>query len=161
MGRHPAHYQDLGIPYIFKQLRQATAPVGELRGPLVEGTRILGGWPKRPGSVLTTCTSRHCEVRGVCGRVADSGLPVPADGPAVAGETGRASHQEGQFVAVDMTTRWKVRSTGNERVFLTARASFGYTRWWWTSAHCLVIAADAPVVLTAPTRCSSLRQLTA
>jgi 2-dehydro-3-deoxyphosphooctonate aldolase (KDO 8-P synthase) len=111
---------DLGIPYIFKASydKANRTSVESFRGPgLVEGTRILGRLAKDTGLPVLTDVHEpgHCEVAAEFVDV----LQIPAflcrqtDLLVAAGKTGRA---------VD-----KVRSTGNERVFLTERgASFGY-----------------------------------
>ncbi len=128
---------DLGIPYIFKASydKANRTSVKSFRGPgLLEGTRILGRLAKDTG--LPVLTDVHdpaqCEVAAEAVDV----LQIPAflcrqtDLLVAAGKTGRAINiKKGQFVAPwDMTHPVeKVRSTGNERVFLTERgASFGY-----------------------------------
>ncbi len=128
---------DLGIPYIFKASydKANRTSVKSFRGPgLLEGTRILGRLAKDTG--LPVLTDVHepaqCEVAAEAVDV----LQIPAflcrqtDLLVAAGKTGRAVNiKKGQFVAPwDMTHPVeKVRSTGNERVFLTERgASFGY-----------------------------------
>ncbi len=128
---------DLGIPYIFKASydKANRTSVKSFRGPgLLEGTRILARLAKDTG--LPVLTDVHepsqCEVAAEAVDV----LQIPAflcrqtDLLVAAGKTGRAVNiKKGQFVAPwDMTHPVeKVRSTGNERVFLTERgASFGY-----------------------------------
>ncbi len=128
---------DLGIPYIFKASydKANRTSVKSFRGPgLLEGTRILGRLAKDTG--LPVLTDVHepaqCEVAAEAVDV----LQIPAflcrqtDLLVAAAKTGRAINiKKGQFVAPwDMTYPVdKVRSTGNERVFLTERgASFGY-----------------------------------
>jgi 2-dehydro-3-deoxyphosphooctonate aldolase (KDO 8-P synthase) len=128
---------DLGIPYIFKASydKANRTSVKSFRGPgLVEGIRILGRLAKDTG--LPVLTDVHepgqCEVAAEAVDV----LQIPAflcrqtDLLVSAGKTGRAVNiKKGQFVAPwDMTHPVeKVRSTGNERVFLTERgSSFGY-----------------------------------
>jgi 2-dehydro-3-deoxyphosphooctonate aldolase (KDO 8-P synthase) len=128
---------DLGIPYIFKASydKANRTSVKSFRGPgLVEGIRILGRLAKDTG--LPVLTDVHepgqCEVAAEAVDV----LQIPAflcrqtDLLVAAGKTGRAVNiKKGQFVAPwDMTHPVeKVRSTGNERVFLTERgSSFGY-----------------------------------
>jgi len=128
---------DLGIPYIFKASydKANRTSVKSFRGPgLREGTRILTRLAQDTG--LPVLTDVHepaqCEVAAEAADV----LQIPAflcrktDLLVAAGKTGRAVNiKKGQFVAPwDMQHPVeKVRSTGNERVFLTERgASFGY-----------------------------------
>jgi len=128
---------DLGIPYIFKASydKANRTSVNSFRGPgLIEGTRILGRLAKDTGLPVLTDVHEpgHCAVAAEFVDV----LQIPAflcrqtDLLVAAGKTGRAVNiKKGQFVAPwDMTYPVdKVRSTGNERVFLTERgASFGY-----------------------------------
>jgi 2-dehydro-3-deoxyphosphooctonate aldolase (KDO 8-P synthase) len=128
---------DLGIPYIFKASydKANRTSVKSFRGPgLAEGTRILGLLAKDTGLPVLTDVheSSHCAVVAEAVDV----LQIPAflclqtDLLVAAGKTGRAVNiKKGQFVAPwDMAHPVeKVRSTGNERVFLTERgACFGY-----------------------------------
>ena len=128
---------DLGIPYIFKASydKANRTSVNSFRGPgLAEGTRILGRLAKDTGLPVLTDVHEpaHCEIAAEAADV----LQIPAflcrqtDLLVAAGKTGRAVNiKKGQFVAPwDMEHPVeKVRSTGNERVFLTERgASFGY-----------------------------------
>ncbi len=128
---------DLGVPLIFKASydKANRTSVKSFRGPgLVEGTRILGRLARETGLPVLTDVHEpgHCEVAGEAVDV----LQIPAflcrqtDLLLAAGKTGRAVNvKKGQFVAPwDMEhTVEKVRSTGNERVFLTERgSSFGY-----------------------------------
>lgn len=128
---------DLGVPYIFKASydKANRTSVKSFRGPgLEEGTRILGRLAKDTGLPVLTDVHEpgHCEVAAEAADV----LQIPAflcrqtDLLVAAGKTGRAVNiKKGQFVAPwDMAHPVeKVRSTGNERVFLTERgASFGY-----------------------------------
>jgi 2-dehydro-3-deoxyphosphooctonate aldolase (KDO 8-P synthase) len=128
---------DLGIPYIFKASydKANRTSVKSFRGPgLEEGVRILGRLAKNTGLPVLTDVHEpaHCEIAAEAVDV----LQIPAflcrqtDLLVAAGKTGRAINiKKGQFVAPwDMTHPVeKVRSTGNERVFLTERgASFGY-----------------------------------
>jgi 2-dehydro-3-deoxyphosphooctonate aldolase (KDO 8-P synthase) len=128
---------DLGIPYIFKASydKANRTSVKSFRGPgLAEGTRILGRLAKDTGLPVLTDVHEpaHCEIAAEAADV----LQIPAflcrqtDLLVAAGKTGRAVNiKKGQFVAPwDMAHPVeKVRSTGNERVFLTERgASFGY-----------------------------------
>ncbi len=128
---------DLGVPYIFKASydKANRTSVKSFRGPgLVEGTRILGRIAKDTGLPVLTDVHEpgHCEVAAEAVDV----LQIPAflcrqtELLVAAGKTGRAVNiKKGQFVAPwDMRHGLeKVRSTGNERVFLTERGtSFGY-----------------------------------
>ena len=128
---------DLGVPYIFKASydKANRTSVKSFRGPgLVEGTRILGRLAKDTGLPVLTDVHEpgHCEVAAETVDV----LQIPAflcrqtELLVAAGKTGRAVNiKKGQFVAPwDMRHGLeKVRSTGNERVFLTERGtSFGY-----------------------------------
>ena len=128
---------ELSVPYIFKASydKANRTSVKSYRGPgLLEGTRILSRIARDTG--LPVLTDVHepaqCEVAAEAADV----LQIPAflcrqtDLLVAAGKTGRAVNiKKGQFVAPwDMRYPMeKVRSTGNERVFLTERgASFGY-----------------------------------
>jgi 2-dehydro-3-deoxyphosphooctonate aldolase (KDO 8-P synthase) len=128
---------DLKIPYIFKASfdKANRTSVKSFRGPgLLEGTRILARLAQDTGLPVLTDVHEpmHCEVAAEAVDV----LQIPAflcrqtDLLVAAGKTGRAVNiKKGQFVAPwDMTHPVeKVRSTGNDRVFLTERgASFGY-----------------------------------
>jgi 2-dehydro-3-deoxyphosphooctonate aldolase (KDO 8-P synthase) len=128
---------DLAVPYIFKASydKANRTSVKSYRGPgLLEGTRILGLIARETGLPVLTDVHEpaHCEVVAEAVDV----LQIPAflcrqtDLLVAAGKTGRAVNiKKGQFVAPwDMTYGLeKVRSTGNERVFLTERgSSFGY-----------------------------------
>jgi 2-dehydro-3-deoxyphosphooctonate aldolase (KDO 8-P synthase) len=128
---------DLGIPYIFKASydKANRTSVKSFRGPgLAEGARILGKIARETGLPVLTDVHEpaHCEVAAGAVDI----LQIPAflcrqtDLLIAAGKTGRAVNiKKGQFVAPwDMQYPVeKVRSTGNERVFLTERgASFGY-----------------------------------
>ena len=128
---------DLGLPYIFKASydKANRTSVKSFRGPgLVEGTRILRAVAEATGLPVLTDVHEpsHCEIAAEAVDV----LQIPAflcrqtDLLLAAGKTGRAVNiKKGQFVSPwDMNHPVeKVRSTGNERVFLTERgASFGY-----------------------------------
>ena len=128
---------DLGVPYIFKASydKANRTSVKSFRGPgLVEGTRILARLAKDTGLPVLTDVHEpaHCEIAAEAADV----LQIPAflcrqtDLLVAAGKTGRAVNiKKGQFVAPwDMEHPVeKVRSMGNERVFLTERgSSFGY-----------------------------------
>jgi 2-dehydro-3-deoxyphosphooctonate aldolase (KDO 8-P synthase) len=129
--------------------------VKSFRGPgLVEGTRILGLVAKDTGLPVLTDVHEpgHCEIAAEAVDV----LQIPAflcrqtDLLVAAGKTGRAVNiKKGQFVAPwDMTHPVeKVRSTGNERVFLTERgASFGYNTLVVDYRGLPVMRRMAPVV---------------
>jgi 2-dehydro-3-deoxyphosphooctonate aldolase (KDO 8-P synthase) len=148
---------DLRIGYIFKASydKANRTSVKSFRGPgLVEGTRILGRIAKDTGLPVLTDVHEpsHCEVAAEAVDV----LQIPAflcrqtDLLVAAGKTGRAVNiKKGQFVAPwDMTHPVeKVRSTGNERVFLTERgASFGYNTLVVDFRSLPVMRAMAPVV---------------
>ncbi len=128
---------DVGVPYIFKASydKANRTSVKSFRGPgLKEGTAILGRLARDTGLPVLTDVHEpaHCDVAAESVDV----LQVPAflcrqtDLLVAAGRTGRAVNiKKGQFMAPwDMTYPVeKVRSTGNERVFLTERGvSFGY-----------------------------------
>ena len=148
---------DLGVPYIFKASydKANRTSVKSFRGPgLVEGTRILGSIAKDTGLPVLTDVHEpdHCEVAAQAVDV----LQIPAflcrqtDLLVAAGRTGRAVNiKKGQFVApTDMTHPVeKVRSTGNERVFLTERgASFGYNNLVVDFRSLAIMRKIAPVV---------------
>lgn len=128
---------DLVVPFIFKASydKANRTSVKSYRGPgLLEGTRILGRLARETGLPVLTDVHEpaHCEVAAAAVDV----LQIPAflcrqtDLLVAAGRTGRAINiKKGQFVSPwDMLHPVeKVRSTGNDRVFLTERgASFGY-----------------------------------
>jgi 2-dehydro-3-deoxyphosphooctonate aldolase (KDO 8-P synthase) len=148
---------DLGIPYIFKASydKANRTSVKSFRGPgLEEGVRILGRVAKDTGLPVLTDVHEpaHCEVAAESVDV----LQIPAflcrqtDLLVAAGKTGRAVNiKKGQFVAPwDMSHPVeKVRSTGNERVFLTERgASFGYNTLVVDYRSLPVMRQLAPVV---------------
>ncbi len=148
---------DLGIPYIFKASydKANRTSVKSFRGPgLAEGVRILGRVAKDTGLPVLTDVHEpaHCEVAAESVDV----LQIPAflcrqtDLLVAAGKTGRAVNiKKGQFVAPwDMSHPVeKVRSTGNERVFLTERgASFGYNTLVVDYRSLPVMRRLAPVV---------------
>jgi 2-dehydro-3-deoxyphosphooctonate aldolase (KDO 8-P synthase) len=148
---------DLAIPYIFKASydKANRTSVKSFRGPgLVEGTRILGRLAKDTGLPVLTDVHEpaHCEVAAEAVDV----LQIPAflcrqtDLLVAAGKTGRAINiKKGQFVAPwDMSHPVeKVRSTGNERIFLTERgACFGYNSLVVDYRALPVMRSLAPVV---------------
>ncbi|HEY1903916.1 MAG TPA: 3-deoxy-8-phosphooctulonate synthase [Terracidiphilus sp.] len=148
---------DLGVPYIFKASydKANRTSVKSFRGPgLIEGTKILGRLAKDTGLPVLTDVheSGHCAIAAEAADV----LQVPAflcrqtDLLVAAGKTGRAVNiKKGQFVAPwDMAHPIeKVRSTGNERVFLTERgASFGYNTLVVDYRSLPVMRRMAPVV---------------
>jgi len=151
---------DLGIPYIFKASydKANRTSVKSYRGPgLMEGTRILGRLAKDTG--LPVLTDVH--EPGHCAVVAEAVdvLQIPAflcrqtDLLVAAGQDGpRHQHQEGPIRGpVDMTHPVeKVRSTGNERIFLTERgATFGYNTLVVDYRSLPVMRQLAPVVFDA------------
>ncbi len=128
---------ELKVPLIFKASydKANRTSAASFRGPgLREGTRILRSIAETTGLPVLTDVHEpsHCEVAAEAVDV----LQIPAflcrqtDLLVAAGETGRAVNvKKGQFVAPgDMAHAVeKVRSTGNERVFLTERGTtFGY-----------------------------------
>ena len=148
---------DLDVPYIFKASydKANRTSVKGFRGPgLVEGTRILGRLAKDTGLPVLTDVHEpgHCEIAAEAVDV----LQIPAflcrqtDLLVAAGKTGRAVNiKKGQFVAPwDMTHPVeKVRSTGNERVFLTERgACLGYNTLVVDYRSLPVMRRLAPVV---------------
>ncbi len=148
---------DLGVPFIFKASydKANRTSVKSFRGPgLVEGTRILGRLAKETGLPVLTDVHEpaHCKIAAEAVDV----LQIPAflcrqtDLLVAAGKTGRAVNiKKGQFVAPwDMEHPVeKVRSTGNERVFLTERgASFGYNTLVVDYRSLPVLRRLAPVV---------------
>jgi len=148
---------DVGIPLILKASydKANRTSVKSFRGPgLVEGTRILGRLARETGLPVLTDVHEpgHCEVAAEAVDV----LQIPAflcrqtDLLVAAGKTGRAINiKKGQFVAPwDMTHAVeKVRSTGNERVFLTERGScFGYNNLVVDYRSLLIMKGLAPVV---------------
>jgi len=148
---------DLDVPYIFKASydKANRTSVKSFRGPgLVEGTKMLGRLAKDTGLPVLTDVHEpeHCEVAAEHVDV----LQIPAflcrqtDLLVAAGKTGRAVNiKKGQFVAPwDMKHPVeKVRSTGNERVFLTERgASFGYNTLVVDYRSLPVMREIAPVV---------------
>ncbi len=148
---------DVNIPCIFKASydKANRTSVTSFRGPgLVEGLRILGQIAKDTGLPVLTDVHEpsHCEVAAAAVDV----LQIPAflcrqtDLLVAAGKTGRAINiKKGQFVAPwDMSFPIeKVRSTGNERVFLTERGStFGYNNLVVDFRSLAVMRRLAPVV---------------
>jgi 2-dehydro-3-deoxyphosphooctonate aldolase (KDO 8-P synthase) len=128
---------EMGIPYIYKASfdKANRTSVKSYRGPgLAEGTRILGLIARETGLPVLTDVHEPSQCEAVA-EAADV-LQIPAflcrqtDLLVAAGKTGRAVNvKKGQFVSPwDMRfPAEKVRSTGNERIFLTERgASFGY-----------------------------------
>jgi 2-dehydro-3-deoxyphosphooctonate aldolase (KDO 8-P synthase) len=151
---------DLAIPFIFKASydKANRTSVHSFRGPgLKEGVRILGRIAKDTGLPVLTDVHEpaHCEVAAAAVDV----LQIPAflcrqtDLLVAAGKTGRAVNiKKGQFVApADMSHGVeKVRSTGNERVFLTERgSSFGYNNLVVDFRSLAMMRGLAPVVFDA------------
>jgi 2-dehydro-3-deoxyphosphooctonate aldolase (KDO 8-P synthase) len=148
---------DLGIPYIFKASydKANRTSVHSYRGPgLKQGARILGKLARETGLPVLTDVHEpsHCEVVAEAVDV----LQIPAflcrqtDLLVAAGKTGRAVNiKKGQFVAPwDMTHPVeKIRSTGNQRIFLTERgSSFGYNNLVVDFRSLPTMRAMAPVV---------------
>jgi 2-dehydro-3-deoxyphosphooctonate aldolase (KDO 8-P synthase) len=151
---------DLGIPFIFKASydKANRTSIKSFRGPgLTEGARILGRLARDTGLPVLTDVHEpgHCEIAAEAVDV----LQIPAflcrqtDLLVAAGRTGRAVNiKKGQFVAPgDMSySLEKVRSTGNERVFLTERgSSFGYNTLVVDFRSLAVMRKLAPVVFDA------------
>jgi 2-dehydro-3-deoxyphosphooctonate aldolase (KDO 8-P synthase) len=151
---------DLAIPFIFKASydKANRTSVKSYRGPgLIEGTRILGRIAKDTGLPVLTDVHEpsHCAVAAEAVDV----LQIPAflcrqtDLLLAAGRTGRAVNiKKGQFVAPwDMCHPVeKVRSTSNERVFLTERgACFGYNSLVVDYRSLPILRGLAPVVFDA------------
>jgi 2-dehydro-3-deoxyphosphooctonate aldolase (KDO 8-P synthase) len=148
---------DLGLPYIFKasyDKANRTSAAG-FRGPgLEQGVGILRRIAEATGLPVITDVHQADD----CERVAEAVdvLQIPAflcrqtDLLVAAGKTGRAVNiKKGQFVAPwDMAHPVeKVRSTGNQRVFLTERgASFGYNTLVVDYRSLPVMRRMAPVV---------------
>jgi 2-dehydro-3-deoxyphosphooctonate aldolase (KDO 8-P synthase) len=148
---------DLDIPFIFKASydKANRTSVKSFRGPgLAEGVRILGQLARETGLPVLTDVHEpgHCEIAAEAADV----LQIPAflcrqtDLLVAAGKTGRAVNiKKGQFVAPwDMGHGVeKVRSTGNERVFLTERgSSFGYNNLVVDFRSLAVMRGLGPVV---------------
>ena len=148
---------DLHIPFIFKASydKANRTSVHSFRGPgLVEGTRILGRLARETGLPVLTDVHEpsHCEAVAEAVDV----LQIPAflcrqtDLLVAASKTGRAINiKKGQFVAPwDMAHPVeKVRSTGNDRVFLTERgSSFGYNTLVVDFRSLAIMRRLAPVV---------------
>jgi 2-dehydro-3-deoxyphosphooctonate aldolase (KDO 8-P synthase) len=151
---------DLGIPFIFKASydKANRTSVKSFRGPgLVAGTQILGRLARETGLPVLTDVHEpgHCDIVAEAVDV----LQIPAflcrqtDLLVAAGRTGRAVNiKKGQFIAPwDMQHPVeKVRSTANERVFLTERgASFGYNTLVVDYRSLPVMRRLAPVVFDA------------
>ena len=151
---------DVGIPFLFKASydKANRTSVKSFRGPgLAEGVKILGRLARETGLAVLTDVHEpaHCEIAAEAVDV----LQIPAflcrqtDLLVAAGKTGRAVNiKKGQFVAPwDMNySLEKVRSTGNERVFLTERGtSFGYHNLVVDFRSLAVMGKLAPVVFDA------------
>ncbi len=148
---------ELGVPFIFKASydKANRTSVKSFRGPgLKEGVRILGRLARETGLPVLTDVHEpgHCEMVAEAVDV----LQIPAflcrqtDLLVAAGKTGRAVNiKKGQFVAPwDMEHPVvKVRTTGNERIFVTERgASFGYNNLVVDYRSLQVMRGIAPVV---------------
>ena len=152
---------DLDVPFIFKASydKANRTSVKSFRGPgLVEGTRILGRIAARHGPARPHRRARARALRSrrrkpsTCSRFPPSSAARPTCCVA-AGNTGRAVNiKKGQFVAPSDMTHGveKVRSTGNERVFLTERgSSFGYNNLVVDFRSLAIMRELAPVVFDA------------
>jgi 2-dehydro-3-deoxyphosphooctonate aldolase (KDO 8-P synthase) len=148
---------ELNVPFIFKASydKANRTSVKSFRGPgLREGVRILRRIAQDTGLPVLTDVHEpgHCEAAAEAVDV----LQIPAflcrqtDLLVAAGKTGRAINiKKGQFVAPwDMSYPLeKVRSTGNQRVFLTERgSSFGYNNLVVDFRSLAVMRRLAPVV---------------
>ncbi|HEV2132928.1 MAG TPA: 3-deoxy-8-phosphooctulonate synthase [Terracidiphilus sp.] len=151
---------DLGIPFIFKASydKANRTSVNSFRGPgLTDGVRILARLARETGLPILTDVHEpaHCDIAAEAADV----LQIPAflcrqtDLLLAAARTGRAINiKKGQFVAPwDMSySLEKVRSTGNERAFLTERgSSFGYNTLVVDFRSLPVMRNLAPVVFDA------------
>ena len=151
---------DLHVPFVFKASydKANRTSVKSFRGPgLVEGTRILARIAKDTGLPILTDVHEpsHCEVAAEAVDV----LQIPAflcrqtDLLLAAARTGRAVNiKKGQFVAPSDMSHGveKIRSTGNERVFLTERgSSFGYNNLVVDFRSLAIMRKLAPVVFDA------------
>ena len=151
---------DLHVPFIFKASydKANRTSVKSFRGPgILEGLRILGRIARSTGLPVLTDVHEpaHCEVAAQAVDV----LQIPAflcrqtDLLVAAARTGRAVNiKKGQFVAPwDMAHGVeKIRSSGNERVFLTERgSSFGYNNLVVDFRSLAIMRKLAPVVFDA------------
>jgi 2-dehydro-3-deoxyphosphooctonate aldolase (KDO 8-P synthase) len=152
--------QSLRLPYIFKASydKANRTSLQSFRGlGLTEGVRILHKIQQQVKVPVLTDVHEAAHVARVA-EVVDV-LQIPAflcrqtDLLVTAGKSGRAINvKKGQFVspwdmrhAVD-----KVRSTGNQRIFLTERgASFGYNNLVVDMRSLAIMRAYAPVVFDA------------
>jgi 2-dehydro-3-deoxyphosphooctonate aldolase (KDO 8-P synthase) len=148
---------DLKLPYIFKASydKANRTSVKSFRGPgLKEGVRILKDIAEGTGLPVLTDVHEpeHCEAvaEGVDVLQIPAFLCRQTDLLVAAGATGRAVNiKKGQFVAPwDMQHALeKIRSTGNERIFLTERgASFGYNNLVVDMRSLGIMRKMAPVV---------------
>jgi 2-dehydro-3-deoxyphosphooctonate aldolase (KDO 8-P synthase) len=148
---------DLKVPYIFKASydKANRTSVKSFRGPgMKEGIRILKALAESTGLPVLTDVHEpgHCEAvaEGVDVLQIPAFLCRQTDLLVAAGSTGRAVNvKKGQFVAPwDMQHAVeKVRSTGNERIFLTERgASFGYNTLVVDMRSLGIMRKMAPVV---------------
>ena len=150
----------LKLPYIFKASfdKANRTSVRSFRGPgLKEGLRILHNISLVTGLPVLTDVHEPDQAEAA-GEVVDV-LQIPAflcrqtDLLVAAGKTGKAINiKKGQFVSPwDMRHAVeKVRSTGNERVFLTERgSSFGYNNLVVDMRSLAIMREIAPVVFDA------------
>jgi len=150
----------LKLPYIFKASfdKANRTSVKSFRGPgMREGLRILHNIALVTGVPVLTDVHEP-EQAETAGEVVDV-LQIPAflcrqtDLLVAAGKTGKAVNiKKGQFVSPwDMRHAVeKVRSTGNERVFLTERgSSFGYNNLVVDMRSLAIMREIAPVVFDA------------
>ena len=150
----------LKLPYIFKASfdKANRTSMKSFRGPgLKEGLRILHNIALVAGVPVLTDVHEP-EQAEAAGEVVDV-LQIPAflcrqtDLLVAAGKTGKAVNvKKGQFVSPwDMRHAVeKIRSTGNERVFLTERgSSFGYNNLVVDMRSLAIMREFAPVVFDA------------
>jgi 2-dehydro-3-deoxyphosphooctonate aldolase (KDO 8-P synthase) len=149
--------REKNLPYIFKASydKANRTSLHSFRGPgISEGLRILRKVGETAGVPVLTDVHEAADVPRVAEAV--DVLQIPAflcrqtDLLVAAGRTGRAVNlKKGQFVAPwDMSHGLeKVRSTGNERVFLTERgSSFGYNNLVVDFRSLAILRNLAPVV---------------
>lgn len=149
--------RETGLPYIFKASydKANRTSIASFRGPgLAEGARILRRVREEANVPVLTDVHEPGQVEQIAEAV--DVLQIPAflcrqtDLLLAAGRSGRAVNvKKGQFVAPgDMKHAVeKVRSTGNERVFLTERgSSFGYNNLVVDMRSLAIMREFAPVV---------------
>jgi 2-dehydro-3-deoxyphosphooctonate aldolase (KDO 8-P synthase) len=147
----------LKLPYIFKASydKANRTSVSSFRGPgLKQGTKILRKVAESVGVPVLTDVHESTDVDAVADAVDVIQIPAflcrQTDLLLAAGKSGRGVNvKKGQFVAPqDMRHAIeKIRTTGNERVFLTERgASFGYHNLVVDMRSLAIMRRFAPVV---------------